>query len=33
MVKHDNQYKAPEDHQEMDMEDLMKSMQFEETST
>ena len=33
MVKHDNQYKAPEDFQPEDMKDLMKSMQFEETGT
>ena len=33
MVKHDNQYKAPEDFKQEDMEDLMKTMQFEETGT
>ena len=33
MVKHDNQYRAPEDFEPEDMKDLMKSMQFEETGT
>ena len=33
MVKHDNQYRAPEDFQAEDMKDLMKSLQFEETGT
>jgi cytochrome c-type biogenesis protein CcmE len=33
MVKHDNQYKAPEDFEQEDMKDLMKSLQFEETGT
>ena len=28
MVKHDNQYRAPEDFQAEDMKDLMKSLQF-----
>lgn len=29
LVKHDNQYQAPEEGQELDMEEMMKSMQFE----
>ena len=33
MVKHDNQYKAPEDFEQEDMKELMKSLQFEETGT
>ena len=31
MVKHDNEYRAPEDFKQEDMKDLMKSLQFEET--
>ena len=33
MVKHDNQYKAPEEFEQEDMKELMKSLQFEETGT
>jgi len=33
MVKHDNEYRAPEDFKQEDMKDLMKSLQFEETGT
>jgi cytochrome c-type biogenesis protein CcmE len=33
MVKHDNQYKAPEDFKPEDMEKMMQSLQFEETGT
>ena len=33
MVKHDNEYRAPEDFKAEDMEDLMKSLQFEEAGT
>ena len=33
MVKHDNQYRAPEDFEQEDMKELMKSLQFEETGT
>ncbi len=33
MVKHDNQYKAPEEFKQEDMKELMKSLQFEETGT
>ena len=33
MVKHDNQYKAPEDFKQEDMKELMESLQFEETGT
>ena len=33
MVKHDNEYRAPEDFEAEDMKDLMKSLQFEETGT
>lgn len=32
LVKHDNQYRAPEDVHEVDMEELMKSMQFERSA-
>lgn len=31
MVKHDNEYAAPGDGKELDIKELMKSMQFEET--
>ncbi len=30
MVKHDNEYKAPEDHDPRSMQELMESLQFEE---
>lgn len=30
MVKHDNQYRAPEDFKQEDMKELMKSLQFDE---
>lgn len=33
MVKHDNEYRAPEDFKPEDMKELMKSLQFEETGT
>jgi cytochrome c-type biogenesis protein CcmE len=33
MVKHDNQYQAPAEGEEVDVEDLMKSMQFEVADT
>jgi len=33
MVKHDNQYRAPEDFKQEDMKELMKSLQFEETDS
>ena len=33
MVKHDNEYRAPEDFKQEDMKELMKSLQFEETGT
>ena len=33
MVKHDNQYQAPVEGGDVDVEDLMKSMQFEVPST
>ena len=33
LVKHDNQYRAPEDFHAEDMKELMKSLQFEETGT
>jgi cytochrome c-type biogenesis protein CcmE len=33
MVKHDNQYQAPSEGEDVDVEDLMKSMQFEVPST
>ena len=31
MVKHDNEYKAPTEGEDLDMEKLMKSMQFDES--
>jgi cytochrome c-type biogenesis protein CcmE len=31
MVKHDNEYRAPEDYNDKEMKELMKSLQFEET--
>ena len=31
MVKHDNEYQAPGEEQELDIKELMKSMQFEES--
>ncbi len=33
MVKHDNEYAPPGDLQDLDMEELMKSMQFEDSDT
>jgi cytochrome c-type biogenesis protein CcmE len=33
MVKHDNEYRAPEEGRDLDMEKLMKSMQFEGTES
>ncbi len=33
MVKHDNQYQAPAEGEEVDLEELMKSMQFEAPNT
>jgi cytochrome c-type biogenesis protein CcmE len=33
MVKHDNEYRAPEDFKAEDMEELMKSLQLEEAGT
>ncbi len=33
MIKHDNQYRAPEDFKQEDMKDLMKSLQFEEAGS
>jgi len=33
MVKHDNEYKAPEEGDDRGMEELMKSMQFEASTT
>jgi cytochrome c-type biogenesis protein CcmE len=33
MVKHDNEYRAPEDFKQEDMKELMQSLQFEETGT
>ena len=31
MVKHDNEYRAPEGSEELDIKELMRSMQFEES--
>jgi cytochrome c-type biogenesis protein CcmE len=31
MVKHDNEYQAPEGYEEKEMKELMKTMQFDET--
>lgn len=31
LVKHDNQYQAPEEGEELDMQEMMKSMQFAES--
>jgi len=31
LVKHDNQYQAPEDGEDLDMQEMMQSMQFEES--
>ena len=33
MVKHDNEYRAPDEKDERSMEELMKSMQFESSDT
>jgi cytochrome c-type biogenesis protein CcmE len=33
MVKHDNEYRAPEEGRDVDVEKLMKSMQFERTES
>ena len=33
MVKHDNEYAAPGEEQELDIKELMKSMQFDESDT
>ena len=33
MVKHDNQYRAPEEGQQLDMEKMMDSMQFERSES
>ena len=33
MVKHDNEYAAPGEDQELDIKELMKSMQFDEADT
>lgn len=33
MVKHDNEYRAPEEGDDRDVEDLMQTMQFDEAST
>ncbi len=33
MVKHDNEYRAPEEFKVEDMKELMKSLQFEETGS
>ena len=33
MVKHDNEYKAPEEGRELDMEKMMESMQFERSES
>ena len=33
MVKHDNEYRAPDEFDKRDMKELMESLQFEETGT